>query len=226
MTVVMNMGDPWGLSDWFRGSAYISTFTLQTLLKGKGDRRVWHFTPLPLPSYTLTPYPEGLLYPCKTLIDRDGNLVGLVIRDFCKEILVLNWINGLIKRAVGLKKSCQPNDPGKLVIIGYSPGSRSRPSFGWVRNITRKISEGDLHDFNAQCSSAFAFFWNLARSWLPPEIIKDFDDFIGANNLLLMNRTIQMLRSRTYYNILTIRMEGSVTYCRGIALDQSRLYTA
>ncbi|KIL54343.1 hypothetical protein M378DRAFT_92754 [Amanita muscaria Koide BX008] len=136
------------------------------------------------------------------LIDGDGSLVGLVIRDFCKEISVLNWINGLIERAVGLKKSCriyitmvvnfsQPNDPGKLVIVGYSPGSRSRPSFGWVRNITRKISEGDLHDFDAQCSSAFAFFWNLARSWLPPEIIKDFDDFIGANNLPPMNRTIQ-----------------------------------
>ncbi|KAM6489122.1 hypothetical protein JOM56_010310 [Amanita muscaria] len=125
------------------------------------------------------------------LVNKDGELVGLVIRNFCKDVLALNWINSLTERAVGLKKSCRPNDPGSLVIIGFSPGARSKPSFDWVRNVTKKIRKDDLEDFNYQCSSAFAFFWNLARSWLPQEIIRDFDNFIQTHNLPAMNPNFQ-----------------------------------
>ncbi|KAF8341801.1 hypothetical protein F5887DRAFT_1076389 [Amanita rubescens] len=144
------------------------------------------FMHLDLSKIKIIPHTESV-----QILDHDGKLVGLVIRNFCRDLSILEWINQLIERAVGLKKSCRPNDPGSLVIIGFSPGARHRPSFGWVRNIIRKIPEGELEDFDYECSSAFALFWNLARSWLPGEIIQDFDDFIESEGLPPMNSEFQ-----------------------------------
>ncbi len=38
-------------------------------------------------------------------------------------------------------------------------------------------------------AAAFALFWNLCRSWLPDEIIRDIDDFVAAHGLPSMDPT-------------------------------------
>ncbi|KAF8347507.1 hypothetical protein F5887DRAFT_881786, partial [Amanita rubescens] len=81
------------------------------------------------------------------------------------------------------------DDPGSLVLAGFSAGSRSKLAFDWARNIERRKKDQEMVDNLAQQTSAvFALFWNLCRAWLPDEIISDFEDFIHKNGLPAMNR--------------------------------------
>ena len=81
----------------------------------------------------------------------------------------------------------QKDDPGTIQIAGYSAGSHSHPLFDWARNLrSKKIPEDEVSCMNYRISSAFAFFWNLCRSWLPPKIIADLDDFMTRTGILAM----------------------------------------
>ena len=80
------------------------------------------------------------------------------------------------------------DDPGNLVQIGFSAGSRHAPNFDWARNITRKdLPKEVITDFNYRSSSAFALFWNLCKDALPREIIGSFHTFFEENDMLHMN---------------------------------------
>ena len=82
----------------------------------------------------------------------------------------------------------QMEDPGALVQIGFSAGSRSTPKFDWVKNITRRnLSDEAAHDMNYRASSAFALLWNLCLDILPDEVIGDFDDFFEKLNIARMS---------------------------------------
>lgn len=79
-------------------------------------------------------------------------------------------------------------DPGSLVQIGFSAGSRSAPKFDWVKNITcRNLSPSAVHDMNYRASSAFALLWNLCLDALPGEVLADFDEFFEKLNIARMN---------------------------------------
>lgn len=79
-------------------------------------------------------------------------------------------------------------DPGSLVQIGFSAGSRSAPQFDWVRNITnRKLPKGVVDEMDYRSSSIFALFWNLCRDLLPSEIMDDFDAFFDKFNMVRMS---------------------------------------
>lgn len=79
-------------------------------------------------------------------------------------------------------------DPGSLVQMGFSAGSRSAPQFDWVRNITnRKLPKGVVDELDYRSSSIFALFWNLCRDLLPSEIMDDFDNFFDQFNMVRMS---------------------------------------
>lgn len=74
----------------------------------------------------------------------------------------------------------QLEDPGSLVQIGYSAGSRSSPKFDWVKNVQREglFAPGTCQERDRQASCAFAYLWNLARNKVPAEVIGDFEAFV------------------------------------------------
>jgi hypothetical protein len=81
----------------------------------------------------------------------------------------------------------QREDPGALVQLGYTAGSRSRPHIDWARNIRRKLPRGTITDLNYRSSSVFALAWNAFRMQLPAEVIKDFDDYLTDSEIFRMD---------------------------------------
>jgi hypothetical protein len=53
----------------------------------------------------------------------------------------------------------QLGDPGKLVQIGYSAGSRDAAAFYGVKNLLS--TRHDVEDKNVKGGSVCAFFWNM-----------------------------------------------------------------
>ena len=73
-------------------------------------------------------------------------------------------------------------------MAGYSPGSRAGLKFDWAKNLRSPNLPNDVvKQMNYKTSSAFAFFWNLCRAWLPGVIIADFDDFMAKTGIPAMD---------------------------------------
>jgi len=103
-------------------------------------------------------------------------------------------------------------DPGKIVQISYSAGSRHAPSFDWVWNVISKST--DTLELDKHTCSAFAFFWNLCRGWLPPEVIKDTDNWLNQSQAPAMDASHQLSSHEGSYNITVdgIRFQFSDVY--------------
>ncbi|KAA8892791.1 hypothetical protein FN846DRAFT_1009128 [Sphaerosporella brunnea] len=127
----------------------------------------------------------------ESVIIRDaqtGQIVLVVIRNFCNHQGVLDWAIKIVQAAVNIKKSVRLDDPGKLVMNGYTSGSRNAPSVVWAKNLlqspTRLFeSPQELESFDFQVSSTYALMWNMARSKLPPEILADIDKFVDGEGV-------------------------------------------
>ncbi|KAF8310426.1 hypothetical protein F5887DRAFT_1081455 [Amanita rubescens] len=127
-------------------------------------------------------------------------IVLVVMRNACRDKGAVLWVDATVTDATKLKKSIRLEDPGSLVQIGYSAGSRSKPSFNWVRNV--RSTKTDARDLDQRTCSAFAFFWNLCRGWLPPQIIVDIDRWITKSGLPAMNATRQLGSHKGSYNLI------------------------
>jgi hypothetical protein len=78
----------------------------------------------------------------------------------------------------------QLEDPGKIVILGYSAGARSRPLFGWARNfLSRYKSEDNRNILNRRAAEAFAVTWRLFCDKLPPPIIEDITSWLRRSGI-------------------------------------------
>ncbi|KAI5817839.1 hypothetical protein BZA77DRAFT_308612 [Pyronema omphalodes] len=118
--------------------------------------------------------------------EKSGEIILVVIRRFCGDSEVLKWINSIAAHAVGIKKSIRLDDPGKIVLNGYTPGARSAPCVMWAKNLLRSStkefeSPKELCDFDFRVSSTYALFWNMMRSQLPPAILSDMHTFSGKD---------------------------------------------
>ncbi|EDR05220.1 uncharacterized protein LACBIDRAFT_329890 [Laccaria bicolor S238N-H82] len=129
--------------------------------------------------------------------DSDGEEVCYVFREFCPSKPVLASVNDIVEESIDIRRNCrasfpderyQMDDPGDLVQIGFSAGSRNAPKIHWVRNITRcNLPDQVVADLNYRSSSAFALFWNLCKDVLPKPIINDFNAFFEKDGILRMN---------------------------------------
>ncbi|TFK60762.1 hypothetical protein BDN72DRAFT_778991, partial [Pluteus cervinus] len=109
-----------------------------------------------------------------------GKIIAIVIYNFCKSDPTVQWVMRCLERGVHFKKSVRLEDPGSLVLMGYTAGARSRPYFYWARNVRSKKFDTEMDQFNHESSSVFALFWNLCRAHLPDEIISGIQNFLDT----------------------------------------------
>lgn len=76
-------------------------------------------------------------------------------------------------------------DTGKLTLLGWSAGARSKRAFHWARNITSKKT--DAGALNKSASNLFALAWQRMRSVLPTAVLDDFKNFVDDNGLPRMD---------------------------------------
>ena len=137
------------------------------------------------------------------LYDKKTNeLVFIVIRKFANHRAILDWAMQIVHRAAITRKSirvrgrlavhsailtgwvyAQLEDPGSLLQVMYSAGSRRAPSFGMVRNITASLTEEEMSEANRSIASLFSYVWLRAKGLFPPEIIADFVQFYDRYNI-------------------------------------------
>jgi hypothetical protein len=95
-------------------------------------------------------------------------------------------------------------DPGSLVQIRYSAGSRSSPSFDWVNNLkSKKHSLDEQAKMDVAESSAFALTWNMIRHRLPKEVISNFNAFTLVAGIKRMDGNGLMVdeEGRSFYQV-------------------------
>ncbi|KAF8056073.1 hypothetical protein FPV67DRAFT_1678612 [Lyophyllum atratum] len=128
------------------------------------------------------------ILPHESVILRDSEtkeLIGVAIRDACPDQRVVAWGDQVVADTTPYRQNIRKEDPGKLVQMGYSAGSRSRAHFDWVRNVTS--AKHDASESDIRSSSLFALTWQLMRGRLPPEVIDDFDKFLETTKLKRMD---------------------------------------
>ncbi|KAL0065369.1 hypothetical protein AAF712_007574 [Marasmius tenuissimus] len=136
-------------------------------------------------SYDLGPEESAMF------VNEVGELQFLVLRDFCGVQDVREWCNIIIRQHVDVKRNARKEDPGSIVLTGFSAGVRSARSFGWVRNLVRK--RGATPTLEDDGASANAIFWNMARGILlnhpvAAQIIYDTENFIMNEDLYHMDQ--------------------------------------
>jgi hypothetical protein len=85
----------------------------------------------------------------------------------------------------------QLEDPGKIVQLGISAGSRSKPSFDWVKNISSKrLSDDFVDNLDHKTAHAFSLLWMLIRRRLPNEVSDDLVTWLAKTGIYRMNKEI------------------------------------
>ncbi|KAG6904037.1 hypothetical protein DXG01_013058, partial [Tephrocybe rancida] len=137
------------------------------------------------------------------LRDESGKIVGLVIRNFCRNEASLAWADMAAAEQIPDRKHSQfimtqsphrqMEDTGKLVQMGYSAGQRNTNKFHWVHNITNtRLKHPDITSSNCRASSLFAFTWQMMQSQLPAEVISDFNSFVQRTGMRRMDADGQL----------------------------------
>ena len=90
-----------------------------------------------------------------------------------------------------------------MVQMGYSAGARSKPSFGWVRNLERKneLTPEFLASVDYQTSCLFALAWNICRAQLPKEVMDEWVQWIESTQLPRMDAGVHMAGTHGDYQI-------------------------
>ncbi|KAG6836575.1 hypothetical protein H0H93_006531 [Arthromyces matolae] len=135
------------------------------------------------------------------LKDDRGQLLAFVIRNFCPDRSLLDWATAEANKQIPLRRNIRKEDTGKLVLMGYSAGSRSKTAFDWVKNITKKTTEAEKLESDAAGSVLFALAWQLMKSQIPQEVIDDFTDFVKDLRIRRMDRGTQERNSKTLVDI-------------------------
>ncbi|KAA8895329.1 hypothetical protein FN846DRAFT_758948, partial [Sphaerosporella brunnea] len=150
--------------------------------------------------------------------DAESNeIVLLVMRNFCGDPEVLEWADGVVQTAVATKKSVRLDDPGKLALVGWTSGARSQPALMWAKNLlpaaAKELSLPEkLRQYDFNCSSVYALFWNMIRRRLPEEILADLKTFVEKIENAQVEKSTTMNENRTtaYWGI-PLQQSGSGT---------------
>ena len=90
-------------------------------------------------------------------------------------------------------------DPGTIVQVGISAGARSKPTLGWVKNISSKrLSDDFVDDLDQKTAHAFSLLWMLIRRRLPNEVSDDLVTWLTESGIYWMNKeVVQGLREQS-----------------------------
>ncbi|TFK57839.1 hypothetical protein BDN72DRAFT_190731, partial [Pluteus cervinus] len=116
-----------------------------------------------------------------------GELVGVVIRDFCAVAEIIQWIDTILRENLRVRRNIRKGDPGKIVIVGYSAGPRNAVIMEFANNIDLAMGEDEEANLTTKMCYAMALFWNLCKAHLPAEVIDDVVDFLTKNQLPRMD---------------------------------------
>ncbi|KAG9308013.1 hypothetical protein JVU11DRAFT_2183 [Chiua virens] len=148
---------------WYESGRALQKWEM-ILTQGKqADKRKKRFPLLKIDSkqlqHTVPSGSSAIIRDAKT-----GELVLMVVRDFCQDLGVLNWADGVVREVIGHKRSVRLEDPGKLALIGYSAGALSAPKFDWVRNLlSSKMPTEAIEELDTKSSAVFALFGIYCR---------------------------------------------------------------
>ena len=80
-------------------------------------------------------------------------------------------------------------DPGKIVQLGISAGSRSKPMIDWVKNILSNCLSDDFVDnLDQKTTHAFLLLWMLICRKLPDELSDDLVTWLTETGIYHMNK--------------------------------------
>ncbi|KAF6745330.1 hypothetical protein DFP72DRAFT_824582 [Ephemerocybe angulata] len=118
------------------------------------------------------------------LVDKDtGELAAVVIRNLCGNLELLRWAKVVITAAVIARKSIRLEDPGEIVIGGFSAGALSSPQFGFAKNLLRKTDPEDAAKDQTDIATLMTIFWLLAAGSMPREVIQDLRSYYNLHNI-------------------------------------------
>ncbi|KAF9038894.1 hypothetical protein BDP27DRAFT_1166384, partial [Rhodocollybia butyracea] len=147
------------------------------------SRKAMHMVDIKKLAYEIPPEESAMFF------DEAGELVMLVISDFCKSEEILRWANEIVLLNVALEKNVRKEDAGSIVIAGWSAGSRSRTRLDLARNfeLRNKLTQKEKSELQYKSGSVFALFWNLVKSLGPTEVVEDMEEFVAKNSLYKMD---------------------------------------
>ncbi|RPA74014.1 hypothetical protein BJ508DRAFT_313263 [Ascobolus immersus RN42] len=135
-----------------------------------------------------------LVYDAKT-----GELVMVVLANVIRNLAILQWMSEVIGTGCKALRSIRLSDPGRMRLVGYSPGSRSARCVRWMSTLasgedgrefkqstTGRTSEA-LRKFNTDISNMFACVWNVLKKSMPDEVIKDYEETKRIYKLPMMD---------------------------------------
>lgn len=73
------------------------------------------------------------------------------------------------------------------MLEGYTAGQRSKPCFGWAKNLLRKHTAQDAERLACESSSVFAVFWNMCRYRLPAVVVEDVEKYLATTGVRRMD---------------------------------------
>ncbi|KAF8315567.1 hypothetical protein F5887DRAFT_1072859 [Amanita rubescens] len=141
-------------------------------------------------------------------------LICVVVRNFSCLPDPLAWADYIVQEAVDYRLPTRLDDPGTMVQVGFSAGSRSAPAFDWVRNLPKNADPEVSREINANVSAAFALFWNLCRFWLPDPVIDDIDNFMETTGIYPMDGNSRTGKLDGKYTIVAGDLEFEFTDAR------------
>ncbi|RPA80099.1 hypothetical protein BJ508DRAFT_327764 [Ascobolus immersus RN42] len=118
-------------------------------------------------------------------------LIMFVLADVIAAPHILSWMTEVIERGCAALRSVRLSDPGKLVVCGYSSGSRNEACLGWsstlatgdMAKVFRKKATGELDRFNCDISNVFSLTWNIFKKIAPEEVLQDYSNTVKLYDL-------------------------------------------
>ncbi|KAI0745164.1 hypothetical protein C8Q76DRAFT_605551, partial [Earliella scabrosa] len=119
-------------------------------------------------------------------------LLAVVIRSWCAEQPVIDAIAAHIADSPNIQRSARVSfsyldDPGHLGHTGYTGGSRNiNQGLHWAKNLKSAKLKKDaafIADLQSHESSICAFFWNMALSSLPMQVLQPYQTYLEKHFL-------------------------------------------
>ncbi|KAH6884029.1 hypothetical protein BKA70DRAFT_1446361, partial [Coprinopsis sp. MPI-PUGE-AT-0042] len=91
-----------------------------------------------------------------------------IVRNFSNSRPMLWWMKRVVDDAVGSRRTARKEEPGQLVQVGWTTGSRNNSSFDAARNLLRPHE--DTTEADKENAFATAYFWRRVQLLHPPEV--------------------------------------------------------